>query len=165
MPVSLAAPFHPPAPLVPQGASLDDSQSCFDTLFVVDASRDWYGIGDPATYQYFTERIAAYSKDYTKVVMIGDSMGASAALAYSPLATCVLAFCPQSDLSISSIRPGRSADWFSQMQAQLTAAVSASTADIGVHIGTWQHDIDQAKAVPQECVKVQVSGREAKQCC
>ena len=45
-------------------------------------------------------------KQYDKVVMLGDSMGATASLVFSDLATAVVAFCPQVDLTTSAIRPG-----------------------------------------------------------
>ena len=44
---------------------------------------------------YYRQELQAAGKDYKQVVMLGDSMGASAALLFSPLATSVIAFCPQ----------------------------------------------------------------------
>lgn len=46
-------------------------------------------------HQRYTDRLRQYTEQYKHVVMIGDSMGASAALLFSPLATKVMSFCPQ----------------------------------------------------------------------
>ena len=43
----------------------------------------------------YRERLEQICKTYKTVVMLGDSMGATAALLFAPLATSVLAFCPQ----------------------------------------------------------------------
>ena len=43
----------------------------------------------------YQERLEKICKMYDTVVMLGDSMGASAALLFAPMATSVLAFCPQ----------------------------------------------------------------------
>lgn len=93
----------------------------FDILFVVDSKRSWYtheddmessndaissqqiiesspsresgrisGIGS-----YYRRELEVALRPYKHVIMLGDSMGASAALMFSPLATAVIAFCPQ----------------------------------------------------------------------
>jgi hypothetical protein len=43
----------------------------------------------------YRARLEKVCKTYKTVVMLGDSMGATAALLFAPLATSVLAFCPQ----------------------------------------------------------------------
>ena len=43
----------------------------------------------------YRKRLEKVCKSYNTVVMLGDSMGATAALLFAPLATSVLAFCPQ----------------------------------------------------------------------
>lgn len=43
----------------------------------------------------YRDRLQSVCERYETVVMLGDSMGASAALLFAPLATAVLAFCPQ----------------------------------------------------------------------
>ena len=45
--------------------------------------------------QYWWDRLAAVTGRYSRVLMLGDSMGATAALLFSPLATAVHAFTPQ----------------------------------------------------------------------
>ena len=47
----------------------------------------------------YKERLERVCKPYKTVVMLGDSMGATAALLFAPMATSVLAFCPQVQLS------------------------------------------------------------------
>lgn len=65
-------------------------------LYVVDPHRNWYCGGDAQLMQErYTSRLEQYTKQYKHVVMIGDSMGATAALLFSPLATHVMSFCPQ----------------------------------------------------------------------
>lgn len=63
---------------------------------MVDPHRAWYQGGSPAEFRStYLDRLQQYTQQYDKVVMIGDSMGASAALLCSPHATSVLSFCPQ----------------------------------------------------------------------
>ncbi|KAF8072363.1 PPOX1 [Scenedesmus sp. PABB004] len=120
-------------------------QRAFDVLYVVDPCRTWYHGGDPAAMaETYGRRLSAVTGRYRHVVMVGDSMGATGALLFAPLATSVLAFCPQVDLATSSIRPGRPRAWQAALQASLQASLSGSTARVRVFTGTWQHDVDQA---------------------
>ncbi|CAK9235934.1 unnamed protein product [Sphagnum troendelagicum] len=152
------------------------SISVFDTLYVVDSQRSWYthedcweldrsnaeekcqqaGPQQPRLGGYYQMELEISLKSYKHVIMLGDSMGASAALLFSRLATSVLAFCPQVDLSTSSIRPGQDDAWLQAFQQEILQAVSASSAKICVHCGTWSHDIDQAKLLPASKVKLEV---------
>lgn len=50
--------------------------------------------GDERFDDYF-DRLSQVTSRYKRVLMLGDSMGASAALLFSPLATAVQAFSPQ----------------------------------------------------------------------
>lgn len=50
--------------------------------------------GDERFNDYFS-RLSQVTRKYKRVVMVGDSMGATAALLFSPLATAVQAFSPQ----------------------------------------------------------------------
>ncbi len=54
----------------------------------------WAG-GDDEDFQFWWDRLARVTGQYTRVLMLGDSMGATAALLFSPLATNVHAFAPQ----------------------------------------------------------------------
>jgi dienelactone hydrolase len=91
-------------------------------LYVVDPSRQWYGAttttttatttttttttattaaaSDHPPLQHYVSRLQAVTRDYQHVVMLGDSMGATAALLFAPLATHVLAFCPQARVCV-----------------------------------------------------------------
>jgi hypothetical protein len=61
----------------------------FDVLFVVDPSRKWYDGGDQETFKRWYLGIQQAVAPYDSVVMLGDSMGATAALMFSDLATQV----------------------------------------------------------------------------
>ena len=63
-------------------------------LYVVDPSRAWYSGGDEGL-AYWEDRLALSTQQYKKVLMLGDSMGATACLMFCKQATSVLAFCPQ----------------------------------------------------------------------
>lgn len=100
----------------------NQEKSTFDILFVVDSKRSWYTHEDdmestndaesssqqiesptssPASGSvsrigsYYRRELEVALRPYKQVIMLGDSMGASAALMFSPLATAVIAFCPQ----------------------------------------------------------------------
>jgi len=80
----------------------DDTISVFDVLFVADPSQSWYQKDSRGTFVGFEEyeqRIRVASRPYDEVSIVGDSMGGSAALLFSHLATeSVVAFSPQVDL-------------------------------------------------------------------
>ena len=129
----------------------------FDVLYVADTARSWYGgsgFGDGDAGETAERRwrgaIAEISRRYGRVVHLGDSMGASAALLFADLADVSLAFCPQVDLVSASIRPGRSAPWMRRYEGAMIAAVRARRprgSKVVVHTGSWAHDVDQAAAV------------------
>jgi acetyl esterase/lipase len=102
-----------------------------DVLIVVDPSRSWYGGGTMQT-TYWAQRLGRTTEGYAAVVMLGDSMGASASLLFSQLASHVIAFCPQVDLTTSSIRPGLSEADLHQFKSQLLDNITASRAEIHV---------------------------------
>ncbi|KAG2486470.1 hypothetical protein HYH03_014917 [Edaphochlamys debaryana] len=133
-------------------AAASEAETCFDVLYVADPSRDWYGGGDPQAHAYYRSRLAAYTAAYPRVLLLGDSMGATAALLFADLATAALAFCPQVDLTAASIRPGRPPSWLEALRGRLLAAVRSSRAPPGrlqVLVGTWQHDLGQANLLPR----------------
>lgn len=76
--------------------------------------------------------------------------------AISPVYFVAMPLLLQVDLSASSIRPGQPAAWFEALRGRLLAAVSDSKAEVVVCVGTWAHDLDQARALPQERIKMQV---------
>lgn len=145
--------------------------SAFDVLYVVDPHRDWYwlpdewsgggaggeessggsGSGDnPSSSSpgssYYASRVRRAAAPYDRVLLLGDSMGASACLMAAPCATSVLAFCPQVDLRLSAIRPGRPARELARWKRALLASVASAPPGTRVRVltGTWQHDVDQA---------------------
>jgi len=139
-------------------AAVAHANAGFDVLYVADTSRSWYGGGvDAAGFRGDAERewrdaLSSVAGEYARVIHLGDSMGASAALLFSDVADAAIAFCPQVDLVSASIRPGRSAAWMRRHKASLTRAVSRATrergASVRIHSGTWEHDLAQARMVP-----------------
>jgi hypothetical protein len=55
---------------------------------------------------------------------------------------------------MSTIRPGRGKEWLNALKNELLESVEASSAKITVHCGSWEHDLFQAKLLPD---KVSVS--------
>lgn len=99
--------------------------------FAVDATRSWYNGGDEG-YHRWHDDLQAVTAEYSKVVLLGDSMGAAACMLFAPLATAVVAFCPQLHLQSSSIRPCESDEWYQRYHERVFASLEASTADIQV---------------------------------
>ena len=126
-----------------RAAATEPAHNDFDALYVVDPSRGWYGGGDAVQFAEYYQRLAAVTEKYSHVVMIGDSMGATAALMFSGLATSVHSFCPQTDLSMSSIRPAQSAAWASTLQQRVVDGVETCKGRVVIHVGNWKHDLDQ----------------------
>ena len=133
----------------------------FDVLYVADVTRSWYhggGIGGGTASNDEAERswregIEGIAGRYARVLNLGDSMGASAALLFADVADHAVAFCPQVDLVSASIRPGRSARWMRYFRKRLVAAVDRAVTGprrsrVEIHSGTWEHDLAQADFVP-----------------
>ena len=53
----------------------------------------------------YYQRLRAATEGYDEVVMVGDSMGATAALLFSNLATHAHGFCPQVSLGPTTMAP------------------------------------------------------------
>jgi hypothetical protein len=88
--------------------SHDDSElimprHMFDVLFVADPSQSWYqkdSHGKFSGFQEYEKRLRIAAKPYSRISLVGDSMGGSATLLFSHLATdSILAFSPQVNLS------------------------------------------------------------------
>ena len=82
--------------------NVDDDGGVFDVLFVADPSQSWCQKDDAGHFGGFNQyesRIRAASRPYSRISLVGDSMGGSAALLFSHLATdAIVAFSPQVDL-------------------------------------------------------------------
>lgn len=138
-------------------AAVAAAEAGFDVLYVSDVARSWYHGGADATGGDIAESrwraaISEIAAPYARVLNLGDSMGASAALLYSDVADASLAFCPQVDLVSASIRPGRSARWMRRFERAVYAATERAVRERGakveIHSGTWEHDLSQAELVP-----------------
>jgi hypothetical protein len=138
-------------------AAADDPRlNDFDVLYVVDPHRAWYGGGDDAEFGAYHDRLSAVTGRYRGVVMIGDSMGATAALLFAGLATAVHAFCPQVDLARSSIRPARGGAWQAALRRRVELGAEACAGSVVAHVGNWKHDLDQVNALPAGAVTARV---------
>ena len=131
----------------------------FDVLYVSDTSRAWYGgdwcdpgRGGARSEMRWRAAIEEVARDYDRVLHLGDSMGASAALLFADVADASLAFCPQVDLLTASIRPGRSGAWMRRHRDATLDAIERAVVTRGcaieIHSGTWEHDLAQAELVP-----------------
>lgn len=131
----------------------------FDVLYVVDPDRSWYSGGDEGYLEY-DKAIADVASSYEHVLFIGDSMGATACLMFAKHATTVHAFCPQIDLSKSSIRPGQNEDWEQTLRDRVLRGVSSCEGDVYVHVGNWHHDVQQSNMIPTsiEHARVKIYG-------
>ncbi|GJP46334.1 hypothetical protein CLOM_g5636 [Closterium sp. NIES-68] len=156
---------HPSVSSTPTSWPMDDpsllSQSPLLSNTLSDSVQCGAGTGDCSDGGYYRMEIAAAVEGYDRVVMIGDSMGASAALMFSEFASSVLAFCPQVDLISASIRPGRDPAWLRSFTQNLlsslescftTETISNSSSSqlpthVHVHCGNWSHDVAQARLV------------------
>lgn len=124
----------------------------YDVLYVCDVERSWY-VGNKLTgnveeeMKRWYEHIENECSKYSRVLYLGDSMGATASLLFAEHATRVLAFCPQVDLFTASIRPSRSANWMRQYKKLLLRGVLKSEAEITIHTGSWAHDVEQASII------------------
>eukprot|EP00889_Picochlorum_renovo_P003466 jgi/Picre1/30496/NNA_005860.t1 len=127
----------------------------FDVLYVVDPHRSWYGGGDER-YSQYNNAIEKIASQYPKVIFIGDSMGATAALMFAKHATMVHSFCPQIDLSKSSIRPGEEEAWEGILKERVLAGIEACSGDIQVHVGNWHHDVQQSNIIPSSLEQARV---------
>lgn len=142
---------------------LRSSSGCraFDVCFVVDATRSWYNGGDEG-HQRWHDGLRAVCADYSKVVLLGDSMGAAACMLFAELATAVVAFCPQLHLQSSSIRPCESEQWYQRYHDRVCASLAASPADI--HVRPRLVTRTRASADPSEPVSAPGKSSASTEC-
>ena len=135
------------------GALAPDAAARVEVLYVVDPARGWFS--EPwseAPPGGWEAALRAACRPFGRVLLLGDSMGASAALRFSDLATGVLAFCPQVDLASAPIRPGGSAEELRAFEGAMRAALARSKAALRVHTGSWEGDmaqVDRLGALPR----------------
>lgn len=67
----------------------------------------------------------------------------------------------QVDMSAASLRPGRELVWLAALRDRLLANVSASSAAITAYVGSFLHDIDQARP---ELLRVTKKSAESSVC-
>ena len=65
------------------------------TMMLIGCFRYGGGGGEDMSRNLYYRRLRAATEGYDEVIMVGDSMGATAALLFSSLATSAHAFCPQ----------------------------------------------------------------------
>lgn len=105
--------------------------------------------GCDKTYARYEAALRAATAPYQHVLLLGDSMGATASLMFAHLATNVQAFTPQVDLRSSSIRPGEEDVWFDRLRQRCLDGAAACAGEVVVHTGTWAHDLNQARVLPE----------------
>lgn len=99
--------------------------------------------GGDAGIEEYAAPLRQAASCYHRVVLLGDSMGGTAALLFAGQATKVVAFCPQVDLARSAIRPAGPAPWRAALQRRVEESVAACRGVVDVHVGTWEHDQEQ----------------------
>ncbi len=127
-----------------------------DQLHILDPHRSWY-MQDPEGnwngYAYYGKvldeqiSIRKSEKNYRRVCFLGNSMGASAACLFSPMADAVLAFCPQTELVREDI-PAKVVETYRRLLLEnMQKAVSAGVR-ISIHRGNKATDVDQCSRLP-----------------
>jgi Leucine-rich repeat (LRR) protein len=146
-----------------RAAGTEPSHSDFDVLYIVDPYRGWYcGGDDDVKYsKIWEERLDQVTRHYDHVVMIGDSMGATASLLFAGQATSVHAFCPQIDLAASSIRPGKGPEWGAKLRERALDGITNCKGKVTIHVGNWKHDLDQANICPKQAAVVKIYSIES----
>ena len=120
-------------------------------LFVADPAQSWYQKDDTGHfggYAQYESRIRAASRPYSRISLVGDSMGGSAALLFSHLATdAVVAFSPQVDLECdvshvgrSDMTPGVRSKFRDTLYSSVGSALDAGV-NVIVHRGTEESDV------------------------
>ena len=125
-----------------------------DALYVADPSNSFY-LQDPSGtwggLKYFDSLIRPFAERYDgRVLIVGSSMGATAALQHAALAARALAFAPRVDLALShgSFVPGSSRE--ACLKAITHSTITSPAGSIVVHVGTGNHvDMAQVATVRQ----------------
>jgi hypothetical protein len=136
------------------GNIISSKRSQLDVLNVLDPAFSWY-CQDPSCQwkggEFYQGRLKDLLEGYTGVMFLGDSMGAAAALRFSSLATNVLAFTPQVDISKyeAITRSDFTVEIRQKFQNDVIAAVQQTRAVITIHYGEHcQEDVRQVGLLP-----------------
>ncbi|CAE7215109.1 ERBIN [Symbiodinium natans] len=145
------------------GEALQD----FDVLTLCDTGAQWYTDVSEREQLEVERRLREIVPRYKRVILLGVSMGGFAALSNSHLAHSVLVFGPQTDLTLSHLRPGFSPEDLVRMSDNLRSRVQQALSQ-GVHfqyhVGAEDH-LAYARRVPlpRSCFVVHpVEGRIAR---
>ncbi|CAE7728990.1 LRRC1 [Symbiodinium sp. CCMP2592] len=104
----------------------------FDVLTLCDTGAQWYTDVTEREHLELERRLREFVPRYKRVVLLGVSMGGFGALSNSHLATSVLVFGPQTDLTVSHLRPGFSPEDLVRMSDNLRSRVQQALSQ-GVH--------------------------------
>ncbi|CAJ1405576.1 unnamed protein product [Effrenium voratum] len=128
------------------GAVLGD----FDVLSLCDTGAQWYCDVAEREQLQLESKLREFVKNYRRVIFLGVSMGGFAALSNSHLANSVLVFGPQTDLTLSHLRPGFSPDDLQRhsenMRCRVREAVAAGV-QFQYHVAVEEH-LAYARRVP-----------------
>lgn len=131
-----------------------------DALYLADPSNSFY-LQDPSGgwggLAYFDQLVRSFAGRYgRRVIILGSSMGATAALHHARLATRVLSFAPRVDLSLShgAFVPASTRE--ASLAAITQGVLQSMPGGVVVHVGTGNHvDMAQVDRLPKlESVKV-----------
>jgi len=122
----------------------------------LDTAKSWY-CSNPTTGHFdggvwWDATLAELCAPYQKVVLLGDSMGGTAALRFARHADAVVSFVPQVDLRDFPAPCDRvdfdDAKW-ERMRDDIVNAVDASDARISIHVGRDADDLQQLTYLPR----------------
>ena len=122
----------------------------------LDTAKSWY-CSNPTTGDFdggawWDAALAELCKPYQRVVLLGDSMGGTAALRFARHADAVVAFVPQIDLR-DFPAPCDRADFDDarreRLRDDIVSAVDASDARISIHVGRDADDLQQLTYLPR----------------
>ena len=122
----------------------------------LDTAKSWYTT-DPTTGSFdggawWDATLAELCKPYQRVVLLGDSMGGTAALRFARHADAVVAFVPQVDLR-DFPAPCDRVDFDDarreHLRDDIISAVDASDARISIHVGRDADDLQQLTYLPR----------------
>jgi len=122
----------------------------------LDTAKSWY-CSNPTTGHFdggvwWDATLAELCAPYQKVVLLGDSMGGTAALRFARHADAVVAFVPQVDLR-DFPAPCDRVDFDDarreRLRDDIVSAVDASDARISIHVGRDADDLQQLTYLPR----------------